>query len=101
MIRTISHIILKKIIQAESRRNPNRAVLWFALELGFPIERVRMSLFELNGIRVTGLGTDDVSVSTIYNVIKGSRRHGKVAKKAKTLLAEKLELNADEVFPAD
>lgn len=97
LLQNIINNKLNKIIQEEKTRN--RAALKCLLTLGYPMDKIRKSLLELNNLRLQDLKEKGVSNPSMYATLKGSRVNGKISTKAKKAIAAPLHLEASELWP--
>ena len=86
-------IKLKKSFQGETAKR-NHATLSTLKNLGYPISKIRKALFVLNNIKYSEISGNGASVASISNTINGVRE----SKKAKTLIAQRLGIEQDELW---
>ena len=87
------NIRLNKSFQGKTK-NRNYAVLYGLKNLGFPLRKIRRTLFVLNNIKYSEIAGAETSVASISNTINGIRE----SKIAKTLIAEKLDIEQNELW---
>lgn len=81
-----------KFIQGDSHRN--RAALKGLLALGFPVNRIRKTLIDLNEIKIQGLA-NGIAAPTLYATLRGEKQNNM----AREILAGALGLTVEELFP--
>ena len=73
----------------------NWAALQALKKIGYPLPKVRKALIELNGLTLAEISAGEVSIPTVANTLKGIRNNAI----AKSLIAQKLSLSTNELFP--
>ena len=84
---------LLRIIQGNHSRN--RAALQCLLTLGYPADRARKSILDLNNVKIPALA-NGVSVAVLYQTRNGEN---KTNTEAKRILASSVGLEVEELFP--
>lgn len=84
---------IKKFLTYQAQNNPNRSVVNFLSDLGYPPKNIRRALMVLNGVKYPDFQDQIHPVTLSRVVITG---HG--GKKAKKCFADKFNLNSEELF---
>lgn len=83
--------------EKNSRRqaNRNRATLQYLQRLGFSMPEIRKALLNLNGIRLRHMVSERATFGTLSRTVRGQLHHTE----AQLVVAEKLHLDIQELFP--
>jgi len=93
LLKIFNNIGNKNNLQGKSR---NRSALQNLVKLGFPLKNIRRALIVLNEINLSSeVENESISLPTLSNTLRGKQAN----EAAKALLAKKLNIEANELFP--
>jgi len=84
---------IKKFLNFQPPKNPNRSIVNFLSDLGYSKHSIRKTLMVLNGFKYTDFN-DSVHPVTLSRVVVS----GNGGKKARKSFADKFNLDPDELF---
>lgn len=81
---------------SQTGNSRNRAALRGLRELGYEMPSIRLALLKLNGLKIKAMA-NGISFSTLHYTLTGKRQNPAAQK----ILAEKIGIPRDELFPEE